>query len=74
MQSIFGFLGSAIGAVVSLVSLAVGIAVIIVLWKAGALPTLGEGFLVVLRGIFVDIPVAVFNFLRDLIRFATSPS
>jgi hypothetical protein len=70
MQAAFGFFGTAIAAVVTLVSAAVGVMVFIVLWKSGVLPTLAEGFLIALKGIFVDVPVAIFNFLRDLLSFA----
>jgi hypothetical protein len=71
-QAIIGFFGSAVAAVVSLLSIAAGITFFIVAWKAGMLPTLGEGFLMLMKGIFVDIPIAILGFLRDLLTFAAS--
>lgn len=72
MGAIVGFFGSAVAAVVSLLSITAGIVFFVVAWKAGVLPVLAEGFLMVLRGIFVDIPVAIFGFFRDLLAFAAS--
>jgi hypothetical protein len=72
MQAILGFFTSAFGVVVTLFSAVVGITFFIVAWKSGILPTLGEGFLMILKGVFVDIPLAILGFLRDLLTFATS--
>jgi hypothetical protein len=71
-QAIIGFFGSAVAAVVTLLSIAAGITFFIVAWKAGMLPILGQGFLMLMKGIFVDIPIAILGFLRDLLTFAAS--
>jgi hypothetical protein len=71
-QAIIGFFGSAVAAVVSLIAIAAGLTFLVVAWKAGLLPVFGEAILIVLKGIFVDIPVAIFGFLRDLLTFAAS--
>lgn len=72
MASVLGFLGTAAGIVLGIVSAIVGVVVVIVLWKAGVLGILAEGFVLVLRGVFIELPVAAFNFLRDLVAFAAS--
>lgn len=69
MQAIFGFLGSLVGMIATVIAAAAGITFFIVLWKSGALPD-AIGIL----GAFVAGAIGVvgdfFGFLRDLIGFA----
>jgi len=71
MQAIFGFLGSLVGLIATVIAAAAGITFFIVLWKSGSLPeTVG------IIGAFVGGSIKVvgdfFGFLRDLLGFARS--
>jgi hypothetical protein len=71
VSTIFGFFGSLVGLVATVIAASAGITFFIVLWKSGALPeTIG------LVGTFINGVIAAvagfFGFLRDLISFASS--
>jgi len=71
MQAIFGFLGSLVGLIATVIAAAAGITFFIVLWKSGSLPeTVGiiGAFIRETMGAVRDF----FGFLRDLLGFARS--
>lgn len=72
MQAIAGFFGTTVGALVTIFGFIVAVTIFVLLWKAGALPVIGEALLIILRGLFITLPVEGFRFLRDLLAFATS--
>jgi polyferredoxin len=71
MQAIFGFLGSLIGLVATLVAAAAAMTFVVVLWKAGALDDAANWVTALIGGAF-DAVSNFFGFLRELIGFARS--
>jgi hypothetical protein len=70
MQAVIGFFGSAVAAVVSLLMAAAALTFLVILWKSGSLPVVLGWVGIVLRGIFITIPVAVLGFFGDLLSAA----
>jgi hypothetical protein len=71
MSAVFGFFGSIIGAVVTAVVVAAGLAWVVILWKSGSLPEVVSIVGAIITGFFSAIG-AFFGFLGDLITFAGS--
>lgn len=71
MSAVFGFFGSIIGAIVTAMVVAAGLAWLVILWKAGSLPEVVTTVTTFIGGFWGAI-MAFFGFLGDLITFAAS--
>lgn len=71
MQAIFGFFGSLVALIATIVAAAVGITFFVMLWKAGSLDETVALVGTFIGGVFNAI-TGFFGFLRDLLAFATS--
>jgi ABC-type Fe3+-siderophore transport system permease subunit len=69
--AVFGFFGSIVGLVATVVATAAGITFFIVLWKSGALPDVVGLAGALISGAFGAV-TAFFGFLGDLLTFARS--
>lgn len=72
MKAVFGFLGEGLGFVLGALAIAAGLTFLVLAWKAGILDELAQGGLLVLKGLFVDVPLGILGFLGDLLTFAAS--
>jgi hypothetical protein len=71
VASVFGFLGSIIGLIVTGLLVAAGLTFFVVAWKAGVLDDMA-GWVTGIIGWGRDVTVNVFQFLRELLGFASS--
>lgn len=71
MSAVFGFFGSIVGAVVTAIVVASGLAWLIILWKSGSLPEMVAAVTAFITGFWNAIG-SFFSFLGDLINFAQS--
>ena len=71
MSAVMGFFGSIIGAVVTAMVVAAGLAWLVILWKSGSLPEVVSTVTTFIGGFWSAVG-SFFGFLGDLIRFAAS--
>jgi hypothetical protein len=71
VDAVFGFFGSIVGLVATIVATAAGITFFVVLWKSGAIPAVVGLLSALISGGFGAVR-SFFSFLGDLITFAAS--
>lgn len=71
MSAVLGFFGSIVGAIVTAMVVAAGLAWLVILWKSGSLPEVVASVTAFVAG-FWNAVGAFFGFLGDLITFAAS--
>jgi hypothetical protein len=71
MSAVMGFFGSIVGAIVTAIVVAAGLAWLVIIWKSGSLPEVVAIVTAIITGFFSAIG-SFFGFLGELITFARS--